>query len=311
MFYFSYIKSKLDFELLSKFSHDKLKTNLEGVKDPAFFVKALFETIIKEPSASLIKIIHATFLIQNNFLIKEEVQAYFGLPIFANLSEARLLHEIDLCQDQRLGEAVSNVSSALNIGNDPLIIGHKSFFFNFIELVKVSIDVEFVEASLELLTLLLLQPSCRRFVKPLMEDSLFLSFIKSKMTNNIFIDELESVFYYPIDEISGVSFNSPEEYTFTHFSKIRSLQAKILDIPELSPLARMPLNYFTASSRIFQCLIQLPSDSLRLILLKMGCAGFPQNFSNEVLIDAITMTLLLRSINSTDDCCVFPTEVIT
>ena len=247
---------------------------------------------------------------QPNEILKEEILSYFGLPIFIKLSETRLQYEINLCQDKRLAKAVSNIIDSLGNGDkDEPVRFQAECPTLFIKSVISSTDMEFTTMGIKLIILLLLQPSCRRFVKPFLEDNLFISHVKTKISDLKLLHELETAFFYPIDEFSGVYFNSHEEYIYSHFSKIRTLQAKILDHQELTSLSRMALSTFSSYDKIYQAIIILSPELLKLILVNMGCAGFPMDLSNSVLLDAIAGSLVLRQPLKFDSISTFPTEV--
>lgn len=247
---------------------------------------------------------------QIDFKLREEVMGYFGLPIFTELSEKKLKHETEACQEPRLEEAVANISSSLIDESNSFLKVQANFFKDFIDIFFESNDPEYIESSLELIILLLLQPSCRRFVKPLLEDLLFPSLVKFKIQNNSkLLAEFENVFFFPINELSGVYYESFTEYISAHFSKIRNFQSKLLESNNIFPITGLPLNSFTDYQQISNSLIQLSNDQLVSVLSTMGCAGFKKETPREVLIDSICSNLVLRKANFNESFSVFPTEV--
>ena len=283
---------------------------IESINDPSVFCRALFQSASNEPSKEALKLIYQILQIKTSLKLREEALEYFGLPIFTKLSEIRLKQEIESCQDSRLEEAVSNISSSLNDEKNFILNVKSKYFNNFIENILNSSNLEYIEVSVELIILLLLQPSCRRFVKPLLEDKLFLSFIKLKLANYNLISELEDAFFFPIDEISGVYYESQEEFISAHFSKIRNFQTKLFEFDELSLISKHPLNSFNNFQNICNSLNQLSDKHLEKLLFIIGCAGFAKDTPRHVLIDAIASNLFLRNPSTETIFSVYPTEVI-
>ena len=280
--------------------------------NPHEFVKSLVKEIIQNDSFVAVQVMHSSFLMHQNLILKEEIQNFFGLPIFVKLSEARLANEVEICEDSRLADAVLNISTIIKSGNDILLSEQADFFFTFVHklLNSNSINEEFIHSSIKLIIILLLQPSCRRFVKPFLEDVLFISCIKIKVNNQALINELMEVFYYPINESTGIYYESPEEYVNDHSKKIRSIQSKLLGNPELIPIVRNCFNFiYTAPEKINQVIQQVPSHLLLEILLTMGFNGFSRELDDSVLVDAIVSNLIFRSSNLCKRIANFPTEV--
>ncbi len=273
------------------------------------FCKSLFTAFSSTPSTSSIRVIYHALHIQTNFNLKEEILSYFGLPIFVKLSESRLKHEIETSHDERLKQAVLNISSALSNGNDLRLKIQAGAFQKLVDSLLVANDEQFIKSGLELTILLLLQPSCRRFIKPFLEDILFVSVIKVKFHDMKLIQELENVYYFPIDEQNGVSFGSQEEYVSAHFTIIRSLQFKLLEYHECSHFTQIPSSVFDSREQIYQALISSSQDGLHLILSRMGCAGYSKDLSRDILLNAIIESLVLRNPLKIESIPIFPTEV--
>lgn len=288
---------------------EKLREALENMVDPAKFCQVLFQTALNETTEDSIKLIFQTLLLGISFKLKEEISGYFSLPIFTKLSVPRLKFEIESCQDIKLEEAVVNISAMLNEENNIVLKLQAEFFNRFIDIVLKSNDSEYIGESLRLIALLLLQPSFRRFIKPLLEDRLFLSSIKFAYSGTDLIRELESIFFYPIDELSGVNFESSEDYISAQYAKIRNIQEILLEFDELSSIAKLPLNAFNNYQQISSSINQLTDLQIGTVLSSMGSSGYPEGTPREVLIDSIASGLLLRT-SSTEHFSVFPTEVI-
>lgn len=280
---------------------------LENVSNPVDFCKVLVQATIKDPTSSIMKINYQMFQIHSNNSLKDEYMSYFGLPIFTTLSDTKLNYEIEICQDPRLAEAVSNVSSQLN--KDEHLSLQAQLFPNLISRIVFSDDAEFVETGVKIVIVLLLQPSTRRFVRPFVEDSLFLSIIKQKWVNNGFISDIEDAFYFPMDEINGFFYEKEEDYVAGHFLKIRTLQSKLLKNLDFAALSQMPLGSFVSIEQISPVIAQFSKQNLSAIIELMGVSGYPQDIHPSVLIDAIASSLVLRSIKVNKNVCAFPTEV--
>lgn len=288
---------------------ESLQETIKNVNNAEKFCQFLFTSALTQPSTNFIRLIYQVLQMKIDLKFRDEVLGYFGISIFTKLSETKLKHEIESCQDPRLHEAVSNISSALNDEKNLILKVQAQFFDNFIYTVVSSNDVEYIESSLELIVLLLLQPSCRRFIKPYLEDKLFPSLIKLKIHNLNLFSEFENVFFFPIDEISGVYYESHEDYISSHFSKIRDFQSKLLESNDLSLIATLPLNYFIDYQQIYNVSSKLSDKQLIAILCTLGCAGFEMETPREVLIDAISSNLVLRKSFLSQSFSVFPTEV--
>ena len=243
------------------------------------------------------------------FKLREKVLGYFGLPIFTKLSEKKLKHEIEFCQDPRLEEAVTNISLSLKNESNVVLKVQADFFHKFIIKVLTSDNLEFIKSSLELVILLLLQPSCRRFIKPLLEDVLFPSLIKLKISNSNLMKEFENVFFFPMDERFGVHYETYEEYISSHFSKVRYFQSKVLESNLELPIKDLPLSSFGNYFQISSSLMQLSNENLTTVLAIFGNSGFKKETPRECLIDSIASTLVLRESNFKESFTVFPTEV--
>ena len=299
----------LDFELIKSLNFDKLQEYFCLIEDKSEFCKYLIHLTSTSPSVSLIKILSSILNLSSNYQLRDELTAYFGLPIFTKLSEVKLNYEIELCQDPRLLEAVRNISKSLD---NPLVSLQAGFAKIFLQNILNSSDMCFVEEAIKFVTLLLAQPSCRRFLKPLLEDILFASVIKYKGVNQEILLDFESIFYFPIDEISGVYYESREEYVAAHFSKVRSLQIKLFGhFPGLELLAKASQNSFIAYGNIIQIIGNFDAAQICQILFQIGLDGFSRELSSNVLIDAIASHLLLRAHQNFDSSSIFPTEVKT
>lgn len=273
------------------------------------FCRNLIQLTSTEPSSlSLIKIISAIFQLPTIFELREEILTYFGLPIFSKLSEAKLKYEVELCQDPRLLEAVENISKSLN---DPSLQLQAEFILNFVKIILNSSNLEFVEAAVKFVTLLLAQPSFRRFIKPLLEDILFGSLIKYKGVNPDILQDFEAVFYFSIEEVSGVYYESYEDYVAAHYLKVRSLQTKLFEFPELQSLAKASQSTFSSYGTIIQNIGAMNSPQLHQILLQMGLNGYSKELPGNILIDAIASSLVLRQNvhHNQSTASIFPTEV--
>lgn len=301
-----------DFSSLLNLKGEDIFEFFNSLNNPHEFVKSLVQDIIQNDSFAAVQVMHSTFLMHRNLILKEEIQNYFGLPIFVKLSEARLASELEICEDSRLAEAVLNISTSIKNGNDLLLSEQADFFSTFIHklLNSNSISEEFIHGSVKLIIILLLQPSCRRFVKPFLEDVLFISCIKTKVTNQALLNELMEVFYYPIDESTGIYYESYEEYVTDHSKKIRSIQSKLLGNTELIPIVGNCFNFiYAAPERIYQVIQQVPSHLLNEILFLMGFDGFSRELDDSILVDAIVSNLIFRGSNLNRSIANFPTEV--
>lgn len=297
---------------MSDYLNLPLETLIEAIKninDPSKFCQVLFHSALNEPSILFIKLVYQVLQMKIDFNFRDEVLGYFGIPIFTKLSQTRLKYEIESCHDPRLEEAVANISSSLNDKNNLILKDQADYFNSFIESVLSSNDPEYIQSSLELIILLLLQPSCRRFIKPVLEDKLFPSVIKFKIQNLTLLSEFESVFFFPIDEVSGIYYESLEEHVSAHFTKICKFQSKLLDSKDIFSINTLPLNSFTDYQQICNSLSQLSHKQLVSILFTMGCASFVMETPREILIDSIASNLVLRKTPSKESFSVFPTEV--
>lgn len=247
------------------------------------------------------------FQIHANTALKDELMSYFGLPIFTSLSETKLNYEVELCNDKRLSEAIQNVSERMKTDADLAL--QADFFSKFVYCILSSKDSECFECAMKILTILLLQPSSRRFTKPVLEDRLFISIIKQKWDQQLNISDLENVFYSPIDEVSGIFYEQKEEYVAAHFQKIRNLQMKLLNYSELASFSEIPLSSFKSIEQFLPALCQFSPDNLKVILSHMGIAGYPTDIPVPILVDCISSSLVLRSPMSNDNLCAYPTEV--
>lgn len=287
---------------------DKLQDYFETIVEKGEFCRNLIQLTSTEPSSlSLIKIISAIFRLPTIFQLREEILTYFGLPIFSKLSEAKLKYEVELCQDPRLLEAVENISKSL--GDSAALQLQADCFSNFVKIILNSPDLEFVEEAVKFVTLLLAQPSCRRFIKPLLEDILFGSLIKYKGVNPDILQDFENVIYFPIEEVSGVYYESYEDYVSAHYSKVRSLQTKLFNFPELQVLAKASQNSFISCGNIIQNIGSMNVSQLHQVLLQMGFNGYSTELPANILIDAIASSLVLRQNVHQGTTSIFPTEV--
>lgn len=272
------------------------------------FCRNLIQLTSTEPSSlSFIKIVSAIFQLPTIFQLREEILTYFGLPIFAKLSEAKLKYEVELCQEPRLLEAVENISKSL--GDSAALQLQAECFSNFVKIILNTSDLEFVEEAIKFVTLLLAQPSCRRFIKPLLEDILFGSLIKYKGVNPDILHDFDNVIYFPIEEVSGVYYESYEDYVSAHYLKVRSLQTKLFNFPELQVLAKASQSSFISYGNIIQNIGCMNVSQLHQVLLEMGFNGYSTELPANILIDAIASGLVLRQNIHQGTTSIFPTEV--
>ena len=302
----SKISFHLDFNMIKGLNFEKLQEYFDSIHDKNDFCQQLIKLTLAEPSISLLKIMSSLFQFPTNFQLREEIVSYFGLPAFVKLSETKLKYEVELCQDPRLLEAVENISN--NLSDSPLKL-QTEFPLKFALAILNSSDLEFIEEAVKFVTLLLSQPSCRRFLKPLLEDILFGSIMKFKGVNQEVFQDFENVFYFPIDEVSGVYYESYEEYVALHFSKVRTLQEKLLNIPELGAFAKSSQSSFISYGNIAQAIGNLNVELIQQILLQIGIDGYSRDLPKNVLIDAIASQLVLRPNTQSNVFSIFPTEV--
>lgn len=297
--------------MASSLSNDELFSYLESISSSPEFCKSLFSTLMTSPSSSILRIIYSALHIQKNYALKEEIISYFGLPIFTQLSDMRKFHEFEISLDERLKQAVSNISSIMmKSNNDSNLKLQSELFPKILDYLIISDDRDFIEIGLKLLIILLLQPSCRKFCRPLIADTLFLSVMKSKLGNLNLLQELYTVFFYPINEVNGVQFESHEEYVAAHFSKIRSLQSKFHGNPSITSLSKLSSINFNSREKIYLCLSTLSPECLNDILSIMGCSSYSKDLAREILVDSIIDNLVLRQLFTNENISAFPTEVI-
>lgn len=303
----SNISFHLDFNAIKSLSFEKLQEYFDSIHDKNDFCQHLIKLTLVEPSISLLRIMSSLFQFPTNFVLREEILSYFGLPVFIKLSEAKFKYEVELCQDPRLLEAVENISKNLS---DSSLHLQAEFSLKFALAILNSSDLEFIEEAIKFVTLLLSQPSCRRFLKPLLEDILFGSIIKFKGVNQETLQDFENVLYFPIDEVSGVYYESYEEYVASHFSKVRTLQTKLLNVPELGAFAKSSQSSFISYGNISQAIGNLDVKLIQQILLQIGIDGYSRELPKNVLIDAIASHLVLRPNTQSNVFSIFPTEVL-
>ena len=277
------------------------------IQETSGFCRHLIKLILAEPSASLIRILSATFQFPTSFQLREEILMYFGLPAFVKLSNAKLKYEIELCQDPRLLEAVKNISNNLS---DSSLHLQAEFLLQFLLIILNSTDIQFIDEAIKLVTVLLAQPSCRKFLKPLLEDILFGSIIKYKGLNQDILQDFENVLYFPINEVTGVYYESYEEYVASHFAKVKSLQSKLMNSSEPNLLAKTSHSNFFTYGSITQAIEPLQLDHIHEILLQIGINGYSRDLPKNILIDAIASYLVLRPNIRLTSFSIFPTEVI-
>jgi hypothetical protein len=242
--------------------------------------------------------------------LREEFLVYFGLPMFSKLSEAKLQYEVENCQDSRLLEAVENIKKSMDNSDSSLQLQTK-FFSKFVQIILNSFDLEYVEEAIKFITILLAQPSCRRFIRPLLEDTLFGSVIKYKNIQQDILQDFENVFYFPIDEVCGVYYEYYEDFVVSHFLKVRSLQTKLFSFPGFELISRASQNTFMSYGNILQSISALNTSQLNQILFQIGIDGYSQELADNILIDAIASHLFLRQnvhvhLSSAS---IYPTEV--
>lgn len=292
---------------MNELKFEKLLEYFNAIEDKEEFSLKLIQKASLDNSVDSIKVLISIFKLPANFQLREEVMSFFGFPLFANLSDIKVKHEVELCQDSRLLEAVKNISNS--ISEDLNLRLQSEFFFKFINQVLNSSHIEFIQEALKFITLLLAQPSCRRFVKPLLEDVLFGSIIKYKGVDQFILQDFEEVFYFSIDEVSGVYFEAFEEYAASHFSKVRDLQSKLLNFPELEGFAKSSQKCFLSYEGITQAIAYLSVNNLHSIIFHLGIDGYSRELPNNVLIDYIAGNLVLRPNFSSNHASIFPTEV--
>lgn len=294
-------------EKLSSFNFEQFTEFMERVTNVEEFCQSIFHSALNDCSPLILKIIYQMFQIHSNFALNDELMSFFGLPVFVTLSESRLNYEIHSCQDQRLSEALKNVSNELK--TDKTLHFRSQFFFKFVEIVLKSKDIEIVDFAIKIFLILLHQPSSRRFIKPILEDTLAISILKQKWFDQLNIGRLEDSFYFPIDEMSGIYYENNDEYIDVQFKTIRNLQAKLLNNSELDAFTNIPLNSFCSIENIMNTLCNISCVNLKLILSNMGVAGYSNDVNTSVLIDHISSSLLLRSNISSECISAYPTEV--
>ena len=109
-----------DFSGLLNLKGEEILDFFNSLGNPHEFVKSLVKEIIQNDSFVAVQVMHSSFLMHQNLILKEEIQNFFGLPIFVKLSEARLANEVEICEDSRLADAVLNISTTIKSGNDIL-----------------------------------------------------------------------------------------------------------------------------------------------------------------------------------------------
>ena len=252
---------------------------LNSVTDYHAFSSELISNLLSKPSAELIQLLSASLTLHSNKSLYIEVGEYFGMPLLKQLSEVRLSYEI--ANNDKLSEFVSVQSRS----EDFL---QKSSFLP--SLVKALLPrPELHPHFLNLVTVLLLQPSLRRFVKPFLEDSLVLQqFHFDSLT------ELDRIWHYPINEFTGVYFESPEEHFQSRFAFIQQFHSELLKSGRMSGLAKL------STIELVTCALHLRSltvDELTFILNLLHCGNFPKDMSKESYIQAVVSLLSCPTLN--------------
>lgn len=297
----------LDYSKVHAFLHKEKIEYIENIKNVVQYIELLCDDILKMNYPDGVRLLCSMLTIHKNVALRDEIQSYFTVPVFAKLSESRLLIEAELCQDSRLVQAVK----LIKFDKDTLLTKKTTFLYDLINCLVVSKDEIFITESIKLISSLLSQPSFRRFVKPLLQDTLFLSQIKSKCTDINIYSELEYIFFYPINEVSGVFFENRDEYIKHHFIKLKNYRENTLKFAELDLFSYMPEECFLDSFKFKAIISQLSKVQLRLILSAMGCANFSDTLTESVMIEYILLEHIIRVDYFKEHKNVLPTEVFS
>lgn len=299
-----------NFDDLAVLSHEDLMYFLSTVTEVPQFVDYALSEIIKSNSLSALKITASSFLMHQNSSLRSHFQEYFGLPIFTNLSQIRLSHEIENSDDKRLQEAVLNISTLIK--NDPLglISKQANWLKDFVRQVLDSSDPFFINDSIKFFCILLLQPSCRRFVRSFMEDTLFISTIKTKHCNSSTLTEFDSIYFYNFNEVLGVNFASADQMISEHSLRLKLFQSRLLDEPELNAFSQLSYLDLMRPHIMASLLASHSIYQLGLVLNALGNASFEvSKLDSQIAIDYIVSSLVLRPFHTASISTVYPTEV--
>jgi len=280
---------------------------IEKIENPIIFVETLLDNVLTTSDPAYVRLSCAILKVHSNCGLREEFQSYFSLPIFANISDTRLSMEIELFEDHRLSIAVDSIKT----GSDIAIQKKASFFWKFLANIFSSTDNCLLLEYMQFINLLLLQPSLRRFIKPALEDVLFIARMKSKCLDMAVISELEYIFFYPINEITGVYFESEEEFVKNHFMKLNSYKKSLIEIHDLDAISNVSEDFILTPGKLSMLLSQFSHEQLRIILSAMGCANFPETLEKHFLIESISLEFCLRSHYFKKYISSFPDEVST
>ena len=263
---------------LDKFSNEK-DVNcqiqlLNSISNVTEFTEELVSRILKQPTVELMQILTSTITLHSNQPLRSQVAEFFGPPLLHQLSQVRKEYE------SRFNPEFFSVNMDSNA---------KTKFFP--HLVETLLPIpELHPHFLNLLVVILLQPSLRRFVKPFLEDSLILQ----RFSYNG-LSELERLMHYPINEVTGVYFDSPEEHFQFRYAFIQEFHSQLIQSGRLKNLASLSTIEFTNCSAQLQ---SLSKEDLIFVLKLLHCQNFPVDSSKELFIDAILSMLYCPPLES-------------
>ncbi len=246
---------------------------LNSIQDSKAFANELTKKILQEPNLELIQLLTASLTLHSNKFLYSELSEYFGLPLFKQLSEARLQFEM------RKNDRIQKVE--FNENASPEFLQKSSFLPGLIEVIFE--QVKLYPYFLNLIMVILLQPSLRRFVKPYFEDSLTL--YQFQFAN---IPELVRIWNYPINEFSGVYFANTEAHFQSRFTFIQEFHANLLRSGRCLELAKLSTIELTSCTSHLE---NLTEDDLKFVLKMLNCDNYPETIPRQTLIQAIASLL--------------------
>ena len=304
----------IDIQCLINLTIDEQLDAFHSVSDVSKFCGNVLSFFMREPSLKSLGTLINLFLIHGNSALHEEYLEYFSLPIFINLSTQRLEIEQENSANLNFTELLANLKlKILSSGSDDEFMHLKtSFLPSFINFLISCQSVDIAELGIEFLKIILIQPSCRRFVKPYLEDMLLITQLKQRSVQIKNVVELEKIYFYPIDDNNGVPYPCVEDYIKAHSTKVSNLQKKVTDTTyTVSLFSQVPTRIFASPRELYATLKNLSVDDMKVILGKLGCASFPNEIPHSALVEAICNLTILRIDSFVNLKSALPDEVFT
>lgn len=251
---------------------------LNSVSNCQEFVRELTERILKEPSTHLLQLLTTALTLHSNQALRTGLTEYFGLPLLKQLSESRFNYEASV--NQNLAEIT------FLDGSSEEFVQKSTFFPALIKSILPKSELH--PLFLNLLIVVLLQPSIRRFVKPFLEDSLVL-----QQFNFSSVPDVERLIHYPINENTGVYFETPEEHFQAKFHFVQEFHSELLKSGKCTQLAKLSTIELTKCPPL---LADLSLEELKFVLNLLHCGNVPNEISKEALIQEISALLQCPSI---------------